>query len=876
MSGLIGRTLGHYRITAKIGEGGMGEVYRAHDERLGREVAIKVIHQKIVHDAERLARFEREANAVARLTHPNVLEIWDFGTEDGVTYAVTELLEGSNLRARIPSSGLPWQKVADIGAAIADGLAAAHGKGIVHRDLKPENVFVTSDGRVKVLDFGLARIREKVDLEAETGTLTPDGTATGTILGTVGYMAPEQVKGGAADHRSDIFALGCVLYEMVSGRRPFEGESTVEIMAAILKEEPQQLSSTGARLPGDLERVIHRCLEKSPDARFQSASDLAFGLRSMGAAQPVAMATPTGEIRPVTGRRRWWPAAVAVVALVGIGVVGWQIMRPPVTATEESRAPRAALPFTPIDEWLVVVEPFANRTGDPSLDFIGPSLVDSLEDGLGHISQGIHSLPSVVVLSEHGQLDSTAVQGQRPVNQSRIVVAGSYARAGRELEAVFQVRDPAVGRVLYTGDPIEVSARPTEGEKEAVTQAVMGAVGVHAYLRLENVSHVPTFGVFHEFLAGLELLWGKGDREGEKRIEGALRADPEFLRPAAYLAGQLLLNRKPDLARPYVEHIRQRAQRLTELENLELEVYEAWCEELMGRALDAARSLRQLVPWDLQAIVLQWKAAEALNRPGEIVQLTYVFDVIPPVYKRFRRMTMMQAARAYDRLGRYEDLLRLARQMREDTPGDSFIFATEGIALAGLGRLEELDDLVDACGSFPGGECDEVLVLNMTSWHLAANGNTAKSLEYGNRAVRLLESLPEDEFARQQSGYLDALQIAGRWDEYGAVARKLADGADDGSDDKKYFLACVGMAAGHAGDRETAESLISEFEASESFYYAALIAANLGDLDRAVAYLDRSLNHPQGITYSMLYRWDMDLQPLWGYPPFEEMVRPKG
>ena len=217
MQDLIGRTLGHYRIVEKIGAGGMGEVYRAHDERLDRDVAIKVMHQKVAQDAERLARFEREANAVAKLAHPNVLEIWDFGTEDGVTYAVTELLEGQNLRARIPTSGLPWQKVVEIGAAIADGLAAAHGKGIVHRDLKPENVFVTSDGRVKVLDFGLARVLQEVLPEAETATLTPAGTETGTIMGTVGYMAPEQVKGRPADHRSDVFALGCVLYEMLTG-----------------------------------------------------------------------------------------------------------------------------------------------------------------------------------------------------------------------------------------------------------------------------------------------------------------------------------------------------------------------------------------------------------------------------------------------------------------------------------------------------------------------------------------------------------------------------------------------------------------------------------------------------------------------------------
>jgi len=268
---MIGTTLGHYRITAKIGEGGMGEVYRAQDERLDRGVAIKVLHQDVAQDVDRLARFEREAKAVARLAHPNILEIWDFGTDEGVTYAVTELLEGKNLRQSIPTSGMPWQKVVEIGAAIADGLAAAHGKGIVHRDLKPENIFITSDGRVKILDFGLAQVKEPVEEEAETATLTPAGTLPGSILGTMGYMSPEQLRGEPADARSDIFALGCVLYEMLSGKAPFLRKSTAETSAAILKEEPERVSSTGTVLPAEVERSIHRCLEKSPDARFQSA-----------------------------------------------------------------------------------------------------------------------------------------------------------------------------------------------------------------------------------------------------------------------------------------------------------------------------------------------------------------------------------------------------------------------------------------------------------------------------------------------------------------------------------------------------------------------------------------------------------------------------
>ena len=345
MQDLIGTTLGHFRIVEKIGAGGMGVVYRAHDERLDRDVAVKVLHETVAQDADRLSRFEREARAVAKLDHPNILAIHDFATENGVTYAVTELLDGQNLRQSIPASGMPWQKVVEIGAAIGDGLAAAHRKGIVHRDLKPENLFMTSDGRVKVLDFGLAQVKVPVEDDAETATLTPEGTATGTVMGTLGYMSPEQLRGEPADARSDIFALGCVLYEMLSGKTAFLRKSTAETTVAIIKEEPERLSSTGIVLPAEVERSIHRCLEKSPDARYQSSADLAFGLRSISTDQAIRAASST-EVTPRPRRRLGPRMAVAAAALVVASVAVWFPRSGPVEEPAVDTLPRiAVLPF---------------------------------------------------------------------------------------------------------------------------------------------------------------------------------------------------------------------------------------------------------------------------------------------------------------------------------------------------------------------------------------------------------------------------------------------------------------------------------------------------------------------------------------------------
>jgi len=270
MHDLVGRTLGHYRILSRIGQGGMGVVYRAHDERLDRDVAVKVLPEDVADDPDRLARFEREARAVARLDHPSLLAIHDFGREAGLTFAVTELLEGETLRDRLSSEGMGWPKVAEIGAAVAEGLAAAHGKGVVHRDLKPENIFLARDGRVKILDFGLARLVLPVDEETETATALPAVTAAGTVLGTVGYMSPEQVRGEGVDARSDIFSLGCVLYEMLGGRRPFRDESAAGTLAAVLRDDPPPLTLVDTRVA----RLVARCLQKNPAERYQSAAEL--------------------------------------------------------------------------------------------------------------------------------------------------------------------------------------------------------------------------------------------------------------------------------------------------------------------------------------------------------------------------------------------------------------------------------------------------------------------------------------------------------------------------------------------------------------------------------------------------------------------------
>jgi serine/threonine protein kinase/Tol biopolymer transport system component len=294
-----GTRLGPYEIVAALGAGGMGEVYRARDARLGRDVAVKVLPAAVATDSDRRARFEREARAVAALSHPNILSIFEFAFDSSTPYAVTELLEGETLREVLAASApqgagagaLPVRKAVDIATQISRGLAAAHDKGIVHRDLKPENVFLTRDGHVKILDFGLAKaFADPRGPDADT-TL---GTDPGTVVGTVGYMAPEQIRGQAVDGRTDLFALGAVLYEMLAGRRAFARDTPAETMTAILKEDPPELSASRGDLPAGLDAVVRHCLERNPNERFQSARDLAFNLQASSTASgsgPASTAT---------------------------------------------------------------------------------------------------------------------------------------------------------------------------------------------------------------------------------------------------------------------------------------------------------------------------------------------------------------------------------------------------------------------------------------------------------------------------------------------------------------------------------------------------------------------------------------------------------
>ena len=536
-----GTRLGPYEIVAPLGAGGMGEVWRARDTRLGRDVAIKVLPADVEAEPDRLARFEREARAVAALSHPNILALYDVGTASFATdagtpgprtvhYLVTELLEGRTLAERIRAGDLTAAKATELAGQLARGLAAAHERGVVHRDLKPANVVVTSDGVVKILDFGLARLThvEGGAWDPATAPTAASMTEAGSVVGTVGYMAPEQVRGLPADHRSDIFAFGCVLHEMLCGTPPFRRGTAADTSVAILRDQPPALADAVKGLPPRLEAIVGRCLEKSPEDRFQSARDLAHDLDAVAsAARPArqAAARPPG--------RRWRVVAPALAALVAVGVGAALVLRP--GGSEK----KVGAPTPP----RIVVLPFENL-GLPEDAYFAAGMAEEITSRLANV-RGLR------VISR-----TTAVGYDRKGKTVREIGEDLGVDYVLEGSVRWEHGQEAAGRVRITPQLIRVSD-DTHVWAERYDRVLAGVFAIQSEVAVSAVeamdiallpreqtalSEVSTDDLvaYDQFLRGRESLDGGEDRPHIEGAVGMFQAavdrDPRFARALAGLA----------------------------------------------------------------------------------------------------------------------------------------------------------------------------------------------------------------------------------------------------------------------------------------------------------------------------------------------------
>jgi non-specific serine/threonine protein kinase len=480
---MIGNTLAHYKIVASLGKGGMGEVYVAEDTRLHRRIALKVLPEEMAADPERRARFEREARAVAALNHPNIVTIHSVEEADGVHFITMELVEGRTLSEMLPRDGFPLGDLLGRAIPLADAVSSAHQKGITHRDLKPDNVMVDGEGRLKVLDFGLAKLHDRSGsddglTEAPTATLE---TGEGKILGTVAYMSPEQAEGKVVDSRSDIFSLGTILYEMATGERPFRGDTSMSTISSILKDEPTAVSEINRSLPRHLGRIIRRCLAKDPNRRYQTALDLRNELEELKAEVDSGAAPSATTARPdaVGSGRRWVWALGAVIALLVV-ILGATVLR----RSAEREAPHGTtVPAAGVVLGehrsssrgpKIAVLPFADAGGDPDQEYFGDGLTGDIITELSRYRELAVLAHSSTARYKGGEVDVREVGSDL---DARYVLQGSVSKTGERIRIRVQLSDTSDGRMVWgTNYERVLTARDLFELQDELTQQVVNAI----------------------------------------------------------------------------------------------------------------------------------------------------------------------------------------------------------------------------------------------------------------------------------------------------------------------------------------------------------------------------------------------------------------
>jgi len=588
--------LGPYKILSPLGKGGMGEVYRAKDTRLGREVAIKVLPDRLNGDASALELFEREAKVLAALSHPNILTIFDVGVENGVSFVVMELLPGETLRQRIVQGRPGWSHAVQMGIEIAEGLSAAHSKGIIHRDLKPENIFLTRDEHIKILDFGLARWHpDSNPADGECETSAESATTTGTVMGTTPYMSPEQLRGMHVDARSDIFSFGCVLQEMITGARPFSRSTLAETISAILKEDPPSLIGFDAGIPSELDQIVKRCLNKERDQRFQSAGDLAFHLRQIlsSVSLPKPAVKAVGKDGRPTGKRVKGIAAAVVFLLLGAFAFNWNSARKVAIARPGFKS--------------VAVLPLQNFSADREQEYFVDAMTEAVITDLSKIrAMKVISRTSVMPYKN----SKKSLREIASELHADAVIEGSVIRSADRVRISVQLIDAASDQHLwaesYERDSKNVLTLQGEVAK-AIAQQVRAVITPQEQVRLVKEQPMDP-EVYELYLKGRHIMRRGGLEDVQKAIElfqTGLAKDPKNALLYTGLA-DAYIHKMSDVHESPAEAIAKA--RVAVMKALE-------SDDSLAEAHDSLASIKLFYDWDWTGAELEMKRALELN-PG--------------------------------------------------------------------------------------------------------------------------------------------------------------------------------------------------------------------------------------------------------------------
>ncbi len=840
-----GTVINHYRIVEKIGSGGMGEVYLAEDSKLNRKVALKFLSPHLCQDEACRQRFEREAQAAAKLDHPNIVTVHEVGEHRGRPFFAMQHIEGRSLREYASHQELSIPQVLEIGIQIAEGLQAAHEKGVTHRDIKPANVLIDSHGRAQILDFGLASV-------AGTDQLTK----TGSTLGTIGYMSPEQVRGEQADHRTDIFSLGVVLYELIAGRQPFKGDNDTATSRNIIDHDPEPLARYKSGINAEFQRVINKALAKDKRVRYQHADDLAADMKQL--------LSPSGPL-PVMGSRRMriLVSLLIVIVLSAIALVfqPWQLV------TESSKDSNT-------DVKRVVVVPFRNQTGDPSLDPLGRMVADWTTQGL--LQTGLAEVVPPEMLS-----DLDASKGVRSVvdaTGASLLVTGSYYKVGDSIQFQTQVLN-GDGKLLYAIEPIYAPTGSVMDGVEAVRQQTLGALASELDYRVQERwslgSRIPKYEAYQEYIRGADLFFSKHDFGAcLEPFSRAYNLDTSFMLPLIHKCYAYLNLSQYNQVDSLVRFLSQRRVSLGRLELLVLDELNGWLSGNLAQALSAMRQAGKLAPrsahayeWGLLAL---WN-----NRPRECLEALKGLDA-----RNQWEFYWVNLAESYHLLGEHEQELEPAREGRRRFPTSDFPYYSELWSLAAMGRMDELRELIEEQTTLmaittPAG------VRRSAAVELRAHGYEDQAMTLLDEAIRWYESQPSEKLDSLRESYALTLNIARRWDKAKTGYEKLAKKFPKDSADGWGYESVLGIIAARQGDRTRAmevsewlKNLKLPYLFGANTYQRACIAAILGDKEQAVALLKESFL--QGSEFSIGMHRDFDFESLWDYPPFIEFLKPKG
>jgi serine/threonine protein kinase len=838
-----GTIIGHYRIIEKIGAGGMGEVYLAEDTSLNRKVALKFLSPHLCQDADCRARFKREAQAAAKLDHQNIVMVYEVGEHQGRPFFAMQHIEGQSLKEHASQHELSIPQVLEIGIQIAEGLQAAHEKGVTHRDIKPANVLIDSHGRARIVDFGLASVAGVDHL-----------TKTGSTLGTIGYMSPEQVRGEQVDQRTDVFSLGVILYELIAGRQPFRGDSNAATSRNILDIDPEPIARYKSGAGAELQRVISKSLAKDRKLRYQHADELAVELRQL--------LSPSASHQTTRSRKTRLIVTLAVVLLLAIVAVvfrPWQYLHTPsdLATTKNKR---------------VVIVPFRNQTGDASLDPVGKMVADWTAQSL--LSTGLADVvPPDVVPGFDMNKDVRELAAAAKVGT---VVLGSYYKTGDSIQFQSQVMN-SEGSLLQAIEPIYTIKTKVMDGVELVRQRILGALMFVLDKRIEGAglySKPPTYDAYSQYMQGLELFEKKFDYAGSiPYFKKAFALDSTFVLPlvsacAAYInLGQFA---QTDSLTRILE--RQRA----ELSPVRRAYLDATKAELAGDLMGVLVATRAAVE---QAANPTWYyqlgfVAFRNNRIGEAIEAFKKVD-----HDRTWAPYWSYLADCYHLLGDYEKAIEYAREGQRRFPKAFYHYVDELSSLAALHRSDELRKFIDELTTLrgigtPGG------FRRAAAEELRAHGHEGEAMLLLDEAVRWYEQVAPDSMESLRESYALTLYDARRWEKAKSVYEGLFSASRDSVTGRGY-LSYLGFIAARLGDRKQAmeisewlKNLKVPYLRGGNTYERACIAAILGDKEKAVALLKESFL--QGSSFSINVHRDFDFESLWNYSPFTEFLKPKG